>query len=207
MTTPQPYTDPAINYLYEMLFADAPALFQAGAPEGSPWAELLGAYDPVALARLAQDPEAEARVRLLACHRLRVGGHPLTHRELLGVIVEVSLPEGLDVLAAYADGAARYLNHSGKVLIWETPDVQSNELIDELFFHCANIVNQIGPWEGGRGPFPVTGYVRLTMLVTDGVYIGEAPMDVFFQDALAGPALATATYLLQYLTDKAGQDS
>lgn len=39
-----------------------------------------------------------------------------------GVVLDVPVDGALDTLAAYADGTARYINHSGKAIIWESPD-------------------------------------------------------------------------------------
>ena len=44
--------------------------------------------------------------------------HPTPVVGVLGVIVEVGLDEGLDVLASYQDGTARYINYTGKMILW-----------------------------------------------------------------------------------------
>lgn len=54
-------------------------------------------------------------------------------KELLAVIIEVGLENGLDVLASYANGTARYINQSGKMIIWEnTIDDTANHLTRQL---------------------------------------------------------------------------
>jgi len=45
--------------------------------------------------------------------------------------------------------------------------------------------------------------VRISFLVTDGLYFGEGPINVLFSDALAAPALSSATALMQYLVNRA----
>ena len=126
--------------------------------------------------------------------------------ELFGVIVEVGLDEGLDVLASYRDGSARYLNHSQKMVIWETTkDEKANEITSALFDHSKLIVDKIGPWDKPRLPHPVKGNVRITFLVSDRLYFGEGPINIMFSDPLAGPALAKATALMEYITMTSAQ--
>jgi hypothetical protein len=121
---------------------------------------------------------------------------------LLAVIVEIGLPQGLDVLASFKDGSARYINQTEKILVWETKDENSNILTSKLFAESANVVKQIGPWLEPRRPHPSKGNVRITFLVSDGLYFGEGPMNVLFNDPLASPALTAATELMKYLTEK-----
>jgi hypothetical protein len=44
------------------------------------------------------------------------------------VVLDVPQAGGLDTLAAYSDGSARYINQSGKTIIWEVPDGPDNPL-------------------------------------------------------------------------------
>ena len=67
-------------------------------------------------------------------------------KKLLAVIVEVGLDEGLDVLASFNNGTARYINHTGKILVWETTDdAGANKITSDLFANSQHIVDQIGP--------------------------------------------------------------
>lgn len=129
---------------------------------------------------------------------LEIGSQRQPNPELLGVIVEVALDGGLDALAAYGDGTARYLNYAENVIIWESPNEQSNALVDNLWHHSINVVNRIGPDKPRIAP-PETGMVRLSFLVSGQIYLGQGPMQPFFQDAMAGPVLHAATQLMQYL--------
>ena len=138
---------------------------------------------------------------LIVTNKQNSSGHKPNKKELLGVIIEVGLDNGLDVLASFKDGTARYINQTGKILIWETSDKVSDELTKNLFLQSQNIVNNIGVWDKPRRPYPTKGNVRLTFLVSDGLYFGEGPINVMFNDALANPALTKATELMQYLTE------
>lgn len=70
--------------------------------------------------------------------------HKSDKKELLGVIVEVGLNEGLDVVAAYQDGTARYINYTGKMVVWETTTPASAKLTKELFSQSESILSKIG---------------------------------------------------------------
>jgi hypothetical protein len=72
----------------------------------------------------------------------------------MGVVVEVSMSEGLDILAAYADHSARYFNYSSAAIIWEHPDTSLDGPIDQLFEAANRILAQVGVWERPRPPAP-----------------------------------------------------
>jgi len=124
-------------------------------------------------------------------------------KELFGVIVEVGLDEGLDVLASFNDGTARYINHTEKLLVWEiTTDTKANELSRDLFKNSIQVVNLVGKSEVPRKQHPARGNAKITFLVSDGLHFREAPIGDLFDDAITGPALHSATQLMQYLTEK-----
>lgn len=200
----KPYKNDGLNTVYDLLFCDDLALYQQDArPTGYPWAVLLAAAStPEQLQAVAADKTLEARPRLLAYRRLAATGAFIDHREILGVVVEVGLPAGLDVLAAFSEGSARYLNQAEKLLVWETQTTASRQLLDQLFAASLPVVNQIGKWDQPRRPFPPNGMVRLTFLVSDGLYFGEGPFDVLQADPMGGPVLAAATQLMAYLTQQ-----
>ncbi len=210
MTTPssvpsKPYADDATNSIYELLFCANINLYKpdASALLAYPWNIL---FDPepeqVDLEKIVFDDQVESRIKLLAYDAMRRHGLPIEEKELLGVIVEVGLDEGLDVLASYQDGTARYINYTGKMILWEVTDQTSKEITAQLFRDSLSIVHRIGPWSHPRKPHPVKGNVRISFLVSDGLYFGEGPINVLFNDALAAPALSSATAMMQYLTGK-----
>jgi len=205
-----PYQDEAINTIYELLFCDNIELFKTNSntTDAYPWTSLFApSPDVVALQKIAFDDTLESRVKLLACDALRKSGHPIEEKELLGVIVEVGLEQGLDVLASYQDGTARYINYTGSLIAWDAADKVSGEITAQLFRDSLNIVHRIGPWTEPRRAHPGTGTVRISFLVSDGLYFGEGPVDVLFNDALAGPAFSSATALMQYLTTRVVKDT
>lgn len=200
-----PYKEEALNKLYNLLFCDKPELFKQGdQPSVFPWNILLAdAPDPVQLKKIAEDEELDARLRITAYNLMRKAGEKPTKKELLGVIVEVGLPGGLDVLAAYRDCSARYFNHSGSLFIWDNRSSESDSLIGDLFSASEQVVAQIGPWEEERRTAPLNGTVRLSFLVSDGLYFGEGPFDVLHKDPMGGPVIDAATTLLSWMTEQA----
>jgi hypothetical protein len=208
LTIQGPYQDSSINHIYELLFCDKPTLFSKADNKDTYPYDLIFSDRPSQkdLQSISDDTKLDPRLRLLAFNKQISLGFSSSEKELIGVVVEVGLPEGLDVLACYNNGTARYINHTGTLLAWETTeDEKANQLIQELFRHSTAIVNQIGPWDKPRKSHPPPGITRLSFLVSDGLYFGEGPTDVLFNDAMAGPALTTATAVLQYITGKSLQ--
>jgi hypothetical protein len=120
----------------------------------------------------------------------------------MGVVIEVGMENGLDTLAAYVDGTARYINQAEKMIVWEAPSDLSQKLIDDLFTASANVVKQIGPWEKKRLAQPANGNIRLNFLVADGLYFGQGPLDVLSKDPIGAPVIQAATQLLIFLTEQ-----
>ncbi len=201
----KPFKNDGINLFYELLFCDNLDNYKNNnqKPDSYPWDILFAETTNIPeLQKIISDRNAETRTKILAYNKLRTSGLNTDEKELLAVIIEVGLPQGLDVLASFKDGSARYINQTEKILVWETTDEKSNSLTSRLFTESANVIKQIGPWLEPRRPHPAKGNVRITFLVSDGLYFGEGPMNVLFNDPLASPALTAATDLMKYLTEK-----
>ncbi len=195
----QPYAESHVNFFYNLLFCDDPNLFksQNGAKNEGLWATLLAdTVDKAALRKIAEDENNEGRIRALAYNRLRGAGEKITTKKLLGVIVEVPLQNGLDVLAAFSEGGVRYLNQSGKISIFEGAGNPAEALAKELISASRPVLNQIGPWDKKRLPPPKAGNVRITFLASDGLSFGETSMATMAQDSMGGPVLSKAEQLL-----------
>src|SRR5262249_41704223 len=155
-----PYVNDSFNKIYEILFCDKPELYRPAKQNhlDYPWDILFADKPDISkLKKLANDTRAESRVRILAHRLLKSMGQPSGDKVLLGVIIEVGMEEGLDVLAAYQDGTARYINHAEKIIIWDAPDSKSQPLINGLFAESFKVVNNIGPWNGERLNPPAEG--------------------------------------------------
>ncbi|HEX7150966.1 MAG TPA: hypothetical protein VF618_05720 [Thermoanaerobaculia bacterium] len=178
---------PEVHPLYQTLFGDLP-------------------LEPGQDARtMLAMPGLESRRYLQAWHALRARGAavpPEKEKELLGVVVEVGLEQGLDAVAAYSDYSARYLNFSGAAIIWDTPEPAMNAHIDALFAAGRQIIDLIGVWDQPR-PAPVErGMARINLLAPGGLYFGMGPWPEFAQDRLAAPAFTAAQRLMMALMDK-----
>jgi hypothetical protein len=200
-----PYADQAVNEIYELLFCDHPENYRQSIqpPRRYPWDVILSdAPNQQDLNKVIMDTMVESRIRLVACHILKQHNLVPPERILLGVIVEIGMDGGLDVLAAYRDGSARYINYTSRLLIWEASDLHSALLTKKIFDESERIVEKIGPWNKPRKLFPATGELRISFLMSDGLYFGEGPVNILFKDPMAGPALNAATEMLQYITEK-----
>ena len=197
---PTPYDKESVNFMYNLLFCDEPSLFNKSG-DGSPayWEETLFVSPNEKNVRaLAENTNEESRVRALAYNWLRKNKKTLTKGILLGVIVEVPLEGGLDTLAAYSDGRVRYINQTGKLTVVELGgSVSIEKLAKELVEVSTPVVQKLGPWEKDRLPSPAAGNIRLTFLVSDGLYFGEGPLNIMQGEPMAAPIIRKAIELLQ----------
>jgi hypothetical protein len=200
----RPYQQPEVNFMYNLLFCDDLSLFRPANDElSAPYLQVLFAEPPdaVAVAELANDPEQESRVRALAYNWLREHQHPVPAHVVLGVIVEMPLSGGLDVLAAFADGRVRYLNQSGKMAIVEGGALEIEQQARELVRSGEPVVAQIGPWREARLAPPSGNQVRMTFLASDGLYFGEGPYADIRAEPMAAPVIQHAEQLLVMVVD------
>jgi hypothetical protein len=145
----------------------------------------------------------ESRLRLQAWHSLReAGGQPPSsvEHEVLGVVVEVAMPEGQDLLAVYSDHTAYYYNYSGRAAVWLRPDTSLDKKIDAVLAAARVILPNIGPWNEPRRPPPTAGLARLNIVTPIGLHFGEAPLQVLARDRSSGPLLKAATAVMAKLT-------
>jgi hypothetical protein len=196
---PPPYQGEELNLVYRLLFCDDPQLVSAGAASAS----LFGAApDPHVVQTIGEDPAEESRVRLLAWHWLRAAGQPVASRELLGVIVEVPLEGGLDTLAAYADGSARYINHTGRVAVFDgAPEEVAQQA--KVLVHSAIPLAAKGPVKH-RAAAPAPGNLRMSLLGADGMHVRDGTFSDISRDKLAAPVLQQAQRLLDLVVRQAG---
>jgi hypothetical protein len=201
-----PYSLDAANLIYNLLFCDNPALFADGAkhdPQSDMARVLAPDTDAATLHRIAEDKAGESRVRALAFNRLRGLGEKVPSRLLLGTIIEVPLEHGLDTLAIFADGRIRYINQTSKIAVFEAPLAGMKDAVAAILSSSLAVVNRIGPWEKPRLPPPPKGSVRVSFLVSDGLYFGEGPFAEISRDALAGPVIRHGGELLVLVTKAA----
>ena len=185
-----PATQAGVNPLRELLFADLPAaqarsVFANAGDAGRTLVALADAADrrdaAAAQAALASAPawNTDTRLHLQAWSLARDAGVSAGDdaKDVLGVVVDMGLEEGLDTLAGFADGSARYLNHSGSAIVWEVPDMAIGQLVRQLLDAAAIVVVMGAPLEGDRLPPPSRGHTMLSVLTRGGIYIGAGPIE------------------------------
>jgi hypothetical protein len=201
------------NPLRELLFGESPDLSAAPGAVMDTQALFGKAYDD-----LARDDKPSARRTLEAIGLMRdleslyrihawrlfrqAGGSPAASNknDVLGVVVEVGVREGDDILAVYDDRTARYYNYSGAGVVWMRPDSSLDTLIDAVLRAAAAILPRIGPWMGARRPPPNVNNMRLNILTPVGLHFGEGPFDALDRDPMAKPLVQAATKLMVKLT-------
>jgi len=191
----QPYPDVRSNRFYNLLFCDIPGGYTAWSK--GPLRPLFdSAFDEKAVRSLADDKNNESRMRALAYSRLKAEHCAIPPRILLGVIVETPLPRGLDTLATYTDGRIRYINGTGRRATIEK-DVPSLRAPRQALLSAAQeVVDELTPIEDIRSPPPQAGNVRITSVVSDGLYVGEANLEALTRDPLGGPVLRATSDLM-----------
>jgi len=202
-----PYGNDAADFMYNLLFCDDPALLARGEDDpASPVAAILSDKPDAALiSAIAHDTKKEGRVRALAFNWLRQHGHDVPRRVLLGAIVEVPLDGGLDTVAAFTDGSVRYINQTGKMSVFEGAVPAIQPAVHALLTASQAVVDRIGPWDKPRLAAPKAGNVRMTFLVSDGLYFGEGKFEDLSRDGLGGPVINAAGQLLAQTVDLATQ--
>lgn len=132
--------------------------------------QLMAGHKAIAvqtLQSILQMPSLESRSYLQAWAALRELGikpPPEKAKQVLGVVVEVALRGGLDLVAAWPDHGVRYYNYSGAGVVWERASDKLNLAIDDLLSKAQAVVNNIGPWEKPRPPAPPQGQARINIL-------------------------------------------
>jgi len=150
--------------------------------KGYPWVLLAAAHVKLKMEEAAEAGRLlravtlisnEARLRLWAWHNLRqLGKYPSPDlaRQVLGVIIEVPFEDREDVLAAYADGTARYINHQGGMIVWDSID----ETITPIVMNVIRETQPPGAPQEDRLEEPVPGeQVRLSVLTPGGIHVWQ----------------------------------
>jgi hypothetical protein len=206
------------NPIRDTLFGDMPLdqwPREGSASDTFPWSEFILARSHLAAGSLeaaincwrqiVEHTGLESRHYLQAWNFLRKHGHRPssdTAKIVLGVVMEVMMPEGLDMLAVYSDHSARYYNYSGSAVIWEHQDTSLDSVIDQLLATSSQVVTQIGLWEQERPELPPQGHVRLSFLTPCGLHFGEGAFAALSRDPLGGRVLNIGTSLMKVLISK-----
>jgi hypothetical protein len=105
-------------------------------------------------------------------------------------------------LAVFADGSARYIKHTGKIAVVEGTPNNFDAEIAAVIATSKPIIEAIGPWDRDRLEAPQKGNIRMSFLVSDGLYFGEGPMDKMQKEQMASPLINAATSLLVKIVNR-----
>ena len=155
------------------------------------------------LQQITETPGLESRHYVQAWHFLRqLGVNPPADKAKIvyGVVVEVGMQKGADIVAAYTDGTARYLNFSGAGEIWERPNDSLDAEIKALLEAGQKVATMIGPWDKERPAAPTHGNVRLNMLTPSGLHFGYGGFETLSKDPMGASLIDPATQLMLKLT-------
>lgn len=128
------------------------------------------------LLEIAASPNTETRMMLWSWTALRgLGVHPKAEEatQIKGVVIRVPMGKGADVLAAYADGTARYVNHSGKVIVWDLPDAHIGSIVRTVLERSKDLNTDVPTAASTR---PGGDTVSVTVLTFSGNRFAEVPM-------------------------------
>ena len=175
-----------------------------------PWASLLlaearaRAGQPATrpLLAIAEDAWKESRSRLWAWTALRkLGEKPSAVHvgEVLGVVVEVPVDGKLDVLAAYADGSARYLGTANQLVLKETGG-DLGPLVAAVIGQAYLLLAVPPAPRDKEAPPPSPDQVRLTALSPNGVHTVSVPWAEVEPGGKFNGVFDAAIALLQDLT-------
>ncbi len=207
---------PAKADIRDTLFGDIPMTeflaLGASASATEPWSsfnqakQLLDSNDKQAtietLLGVLAFPNLESRFYIQTWHFLRdLGVTPSTEqrKQLLGVVIEVGMKHGVDLIAAYPEHSARYYNYSGSGVVWDRPNPSVDLFIEDLLKSGTVVLQAIGPWEGSRPAAPTNGKARINILSPAGLSFGEGPLATLSKDRLSGPVIAAAMRLMMEL--------
>lgn len=70
-----------------------------------------------------------------------------------------------------------------------------------LLSAAQDVVDELEPIAEIRSPPPPSGNVRITSVVSDGLYVGEANLEALTRDPLGGPILRAASDLMNAVLD------
>ncbi|WP_298375899.1 hypothetical protein [uncultured Bradyrhizobium sp.] len=199
----RPYRDDAANQIYNLLFCDNISLLNQQSKQGDLGAVLSDNIDRETLDRIGNDLDVESRTRVLAFNRLRAMKASVPRKRLLGTIVEMPLHGGIDTLAIYLDHRLRYINHTGKMAIFESTPSPLSAGVDDVLSASQFVVNRYGPWDRVRKAPPTGDLTRMTFLVSDGLYFGEGHASDLLRDRFAAPVLSAVGRLMPLLVDEA----
>jgi len=156
--------------------------------EGDLWYYIVGAFTrykagrmleaKAEMHRVAEMQSGDSLVTLWAWNTLRAWGQSPDDgiaQKVLGVVMEVGLDNGTDVIAAYEDGTSRYVSRKGSMIIWDDHGDHNNDLARKIVAAAQAIVDQLPVSTADAAT--TTGSVQFSVLTVGGIRGVTAPMN------------------------------
>jgi hypothetical protein len=212
------HDESAADTLRRFVYGDAPMeewVTQGAGTAGAPWDAFERARrraeageSPAAADiwhEIALSDGLESRQTLQAWKFLSDAGYgpaPDRAKTVLGAIMEMPVEDGHDLLAAYADGSARYLNYSGKVALVEDRSLLEIQAAIHRWIEVGEVfVQAMGAWDHPELPPLLPGQMRIMVLTPSGPHFGQGPAENVSTDQRAMPFIDAATTLVQLIFD------
>jgi hypothetical protein len=152
------------------------------------------------LEEISNDKQSEARTIAWAWNGLRELGETPTTPEILGLILEVPQQNTTEYLAMYPDGAARYINYTGSVAVWETKDDEMNKFLGDITSKSQKFIEKAKLGKGRNRL--ATDKVRFSFLTTAGIFQTEKTFDELTgQQTDIGKIFMTSTQVLALIVN------
>jgi hypothetical protein len=201
----KPYGKEETDFFYNQLFGDDYTLFQPrdNQPAEGLWKTLLNARaSSASLKKIAEDTKAPSIQRVIALGRLRRKGTTVKPAQTLAVIVESGEDDGMDTLAAYADGTVKFINAEGTVSHMDGTHPPILKKIAALMEMGQELSKRMEAWSGPRLAPPITQMVRLTFIATDGYFFGQGPIRMLAKDEAGGPIIKQASSVFSAIIER-----
>ena len=152
-------------------------------------------------------PRLETRIQLWTWNALRsLDRQPPEDVALAvqGVIFEIPVEDGLDTLAIYVDGNVRYVDHTGKVLIWDRG-------VDEVAALSMGLIGLVSPLNStlvltDQNPMPTSDRIYVTTLSFTGTRYGGARLEELKNKRHQfAPMFAAATEMMRVLRNSSNR--
>ena len=191
---------PVGSQMREVMFGDLPwdVWCRREGPAEEPWPRFRAAWTAKKIGDLAgccafleqvtAMVDVEARHHVQAWHYLRELGRAAPEAEakdVLGIIIEKGLPEGVEVLGAYEDHTARFWGADGVGILWSRANANLDDEFDALFAIAQVAVKKIKPRKGEHPPVPGLDLIQISFLTPSGIHLGMGPASILPQDPLA----------------------
>ncbi len=159
-----------------------------------------------ALYRILEDAGDDSRDVFQVWNYLRQLGEvpaPEVARRILGLVIERSLQDSQEILAAYWDGKARHLNARKDYHLFESPAPFMVAAIRRFLRTSRPLVETTLPSSAPRAAPPSGGRCRISVLTPAGLHVCEDTWDALWSSDVGGPILGEAGWMTHRLIQAA----